>query len=270
MRKKNKTLIKLNVLSLFLFPLLIASCSDDPASSFDPEDVPQAPGFENIEMDIAIFKSQSSMQIAETKENHSTAAAYAIGAQAALTSMAQLPNMLFLEDAWGDPEYSDGVYSWQYSYAYEGESASFGVTAEELSNGDVDWQLRISVNTAEESVDNALLLRSVVSADGQTGYWELYDIEESGDPEIRLSFEMDNNVPVQILLENGDGIDGSNEILYETEGNITSIIYRNTDGQSQTELVWNNESGEGYLISNEYNNGEKSCWGEDYEDTDCE
>ncbi|MEX0773089.1 MAG: hypothetical protein WEB89_09160 [Balneolales bacterium] len=275
---KIKTLPRTYILTLFFFPLLMTSCSDDPASSIDLEDAPEPPSLENVTMDLSIFESESNQKVAEMSShemsqilgNHDMAAMHATIVQQKFSSMAMLPSLFFNKNQWGQVDFKDDMFVWEYDQPFEGESASFLVTAQELSNGDIEWKLQVSANTEEQTIDDEIMLRTLVSADSQTGSWDVYNIEQSSGSVYRIEYEMVDDNPVRILLQDNASEGEHFEILYEANDPQYSILFINSDGQVYTELDWNIETGTGYFITDEYNEGEKSCWDEEYRDTDCQ
>lgn len=249
---------------LLLVPLFFVSCSDDPVGGLNPDDIPPAPDFEELRPDFSIFHDHPDNKgTIHNTDGFAQASSIALSVEGALSGLAMWPGMFFQEDIWGDPELVGGVYTWEFSYAFQGEGMSFVVTAEELSNGSVEWQLRFSLQTEEESIDNALFLRVRVSGDGQEGSWEIFDFENPERAVATLNFAKENDRPVYIQLDMADG-EFQSQILYEVDGSQSSLILTE-DGHPNTEIVWNNETGTGYIISD----SEMFCWDENYSDTDC-
>ncbi|MEX0778345.1 MAG: hypothetical protein WD491_04685 [Balneolales bacterium] len=249
-------------ISLLLPSLLITSCGDDPVSGLNKEDVPPPPNFNEIDMDLSVFDAALNSSSAMQSSNSYTEAAYtARAAELSLTALATWPNILFQENQWGDAELRDGVFTWEYSYAFEGEGMSFVVTADELANGDTDWQLRFSLQTAEDNIENALFLRAIISADGQEGRWTIYNMDNPDEALGTLTFEKEDDVPVYIKFELSEDEFDASQILYEVDGTMSSLIFKDS-GQTESEIHWNNATGSGCITKN----GEESCWNENYED----
>ena len=266
----NKTVPIKNFVILILIlvsSLFVASCSDDPASGLNPEEVPTPPRFEDVRMDLSAFNNTPDQAIAEVG-NHHMAATFANAIQMQMDAFASFPMLFFNEESWGEAEMVNGVYTWEYSFSVEGESMVLTVTAEEQAGGGMDWQLRYSLHTAEESIDDALFIRAVVSADGQEGYWEIYDIETGAENGLRMDYRKNDGAAEYISIKLASNSE-EDQIVYEVNGSQAELVLTNSSGTVTTEISWDIHTGVGYIISNGYNDGQKSCWDESYQNTAC-
>ncbi|MEX0685352.1 MAG: hypothetical protein WD267_01705 [Balneolales bacterium] len=251
-----------------IVPLILISCSDDPAGNEDRGEAPTPPSFSDIKMDLSIFENEPSQQTAET-DNHNQAGIIAMVVQAQMTALSSLPQVYFNPETWGESNYDNGDYTWNYDYSWGGESMSINVTVDDLPDGGHDWQLRYSLSTSEENIDNALFIRAVVSEDEKEGYWEIHDIEGSGDV-YRLDFRLNDDEMADYVSIKPSGASNQEEIAYELDGSQASLIMRDDDGEITTRMGWNNDTGTGFIQSDGYNDGMISCWDEDYMDSGCE
>ncbi|MEX2640198.1 MAG: hypothetical protein WD266_05910 [Balneolales bacterium] len=260
---KTRLYMKLGIL-LIAVPALIIACGDDPASGgLDPDDIPQPPDFGDLEMDLSVFQEGPAQSATvQSVENYTYASNMALAVQNTLTGLAALPNAYFQQEMWGEPDLSGSDYTWEYDYGFGGESMGFTVTASEQPGGFYEWQLRFSMQSGEESINNALLMEALVSADGQEGSWEIFDLEDPDRSLARLTYEKEGDVPVNISIIESE--DQSSEITYVMDEPTGTITF--TDGsQIHTEITWNTDTGTGSVSSGDGT----MCWDENFDDTEC-
>lgn len=268
---------------LFLLSASLAftlwSCDDDPTGP-DLDDEPDPPSFDQVELELSIFEdsdhfSSSSfstedvMPHFETKEEYFTAyeqaAWYAWFAQFYFETMALFPRAYFNQEQWGEPSLDGNTWVWEYAWSYDGESVAFKITAEDTGEA-MYWEARYSISTQEENIDNALLISAQDYHDGSGGDWQMYDLMEQDEPVFEFTYELDGDTTTMVDLSFDDQEDG--RYLYEREDEISTLTFWDiSDGQSVIE--WNNETGEGFIESPDYQSGERVCWDENYQNTEC-
>ncbi|GEM_PF-2660446 len=274
-------------LSALLFLILtigLTGCSDDPAS-VDPEDAPQPPTFEEIEPDFSIFDEagfQAQINSTEQSEDrpefssmlrsgmeqesaYEAAAWYAYIANSLFQSAGMFPSLFFNEQMWGDPEIQGDTWVWEYSYSFEGESLTMRVTSTSVNNSQ-NWELTYSYSGEDEDFENALLLSAQVNHDGSGGSWQFHDMfEPDAAPIFQVDYEIENDITTLLDLfydENGE------RFLFESDGTTSTLRWWESS-TVESELGWNNDTFEGYIESDQYNNGIRTCWDSDFQNTEC-
>lgn len=268
--------------TIFILMFTLWSCDDDSPTGPDLDDAPAAPSMENVSMDFSIFDganqfkqldanstSTFSEEIGQLQQNGLTsyeqAAIHAITAQFWFEIMSAFPTTFFQEQQWGDPKVDGNTWIWEWSHSFEGESVSMVITAE-TTGDERHWELRYSTQGMEEELDNALFLSAQVSLDESYGQWQMYDFMDETTPVFEIKYELDGEVTTLVDFAFDQENDG--RFLYEREGEIISLFFGDVvDGQGL--IQWNNETGVGFIESPGYRDGERVCWDENFQNTEC-
>jgi len=273
---------KLTILILSL--TLIWGCSDSTGPSSD--EPPTPPSFERIEMDLDIFdnaflnkgdfpqdidKIRSMMDSGEAspmndQSPYEAAAFFAFYADMLFQSFSIYPTIFFNTDTWGDPQVDGDTWIWEFSQNFEGESFTMRVTAETTSTSQI-WELRYSYSGSEgPDVDNGLFMSAVISLNGNTGEWAIYDLyEEQQGALVNFDYVIEDDVTTMLDINMPQG---DERLLYEVNGQ-TATLKGFESGTEYTTVQWNRETGSGWIQSNDYNNGAQTCWDTNFETTPC-
>jgi len=269
------------LLSSFMLLFLVWSCDDDSPTGPDLDEAPEPPTVEDVEMDFSVFENAENfnaggfsvrekstddaldVMINEDMPAFEQAALYAQFAQVWFQTMGQLPQAFFQQEAWGEPDMCDDKWCWEWSMSAEGESMTMTVTAEDR-NDVRHWELRYTTEGTDEDLDNALLIASQINLDGSGGSWQLYDFFEE-EPVFNVDYVLEDGVTTMVDLgyEEEDA-----RYLYERDGNMSTLTLWDVFESGESEVVWNNEDGYGYIQSPAYHGGEQVCWDEDFINTD--
>lgn len=283
-----------NIFNLFIILILagaLAACDSSTSSSAD-EDPPEPMEFSDIEMDIEIFQqgggtvpqfntknmaAEVAQYLSEGTKNtdftpYDFAGLWALAAESIFQSYAAFPNVYFNENMWGDGQLEGDTWVWEFSQSVEGESITMRVTAEEVGNM-VNWELRYSFSApGEEDIDNALMLSAELQSDGTTGTWAIHDFGEAdadNTPAIEFEFMIEDDITTFLEMRVFDEVDGNFEnLLYEVVDQTASLSFLLGDVPT-TYIEWDRESWEGFVESDDYNNGIRSCWDSDFRTTEC-
>ncbi len=282
-----------NLLNLFIILMLavaIAAC-DSSTSSDTSTDPPEPMEFSDIEMDLELFQqagrtapefdtknmaAQVAEYLGEGAENeqftpYDFAGLWALAADAVFQSYGMLPNVYFNEEMWGEGTLDGNTWVWEFSQTVEDESITMRVTAEEIEDM-VNWELRYSFSSPDESIENALLLSAEVRTDGTAGTWAIHSFaEDTGDdaPEIEFEFLIEGDITTMLEMRVFDEVDGNFEnLLYQVVDQTASLSFLLGDALT-TYIEWNRETWEGFVESDEYNDGVRSCWDSNLQTTEC-
>lgn len=271
----------------FLLLFTTWSCSDDSPTGPSPEDAPEAPSLEEVEMDFSIFENAESFYSIEPDSRealkkqmgtladdeyftaYEQAAFYAFFAEIWFQTMGSLPAAYFNEHQWGDPEVDGDTWIWEWNHHFDDELYfSMRITAETLNN-ERHWELRYTVQWEEEdeNLDNALLIASQVRLDGSGGSWQMHDFfDESDDPIFKVDYDLDGDLATRVNMEFDEEEDG--RFLYQSDGSTGSLEFWDALDSGYSIIEWDNETGAGSIQSPNYRGGEKVCWDEDFQNTD--
>lgn len=275
---------KLIVLVLAL--TLLWGCGD---SSTGPssDNPPEPPSFERIEMDLGIFNNADfskadlpkdvekirsmvnagdALPMNQGQSPYEAAAFYAFYAEFMFQSFSIYPTVFFNTDLWGDPRVDGDTWIWEFTQNFEGESLTMRVTAETTSTSRI-WELRYSYSGSEgPDVDNGLFMSAVISLNGNTGEWAIYDLyEEQQGALVNFDYVIEDDVTTMLDINMPQG---DERLLYEVDGQIASLKAFNSGSQNTT-IQWNRETGSGWIQSNDYNDGVQTCWDTNFETTPC-
>ncbi|MEX0681711.1 MAG: hypothetical protein WD097_10055 [Balneolales bacterium] len=262
--------------------LVIWNCSDSPAGP-DLSNAPDAPTIENVEMDFSVFEQAENYESSQMKSlsefsskwqhrlestdssAYEQAALFAFYADFWFQQMGHLPATFFNENNWGDPDLEGDTWIWEWHFAAQGESITMTVTAETVDN-ERHWELRYSTEGTESDLDNALLIASRIRLDGTGGNWELYDFHVE-DPVFVVEYEFDGNITTRVDMRFDDEEEG--RFLYQRDDSISTLQMWDVFSTGLMTIEWNNDNGTGSVQSPDYRDGEKVCWNEDFQDTEC-
>ncbi len=283
---------KLNILMILVLAVALAACSDNGTTGVSDEDPPEPMSFNDIEMDIEIFQQAGKLDPdsdiaelsaefnellnagtqAEQMSPYEFAGLWATSADAMFQSFSALPSMWFNDQMWGEPELDGDTWIWEFSETFEGESVTIVVTAQE--SGDmVFWELRYSISTPDgPNFEDELLMSADLRQDGTSGTWTIYElIEDNPENQASVDFEfmIDDGLTTFLEISFSDDIgDNFENVLYEVEDVIASLAYFE-GGSITTFIEWNRDTWEGFIESEQYNDGIRSCWDSNLQTTEC-
>ncbi|MEQ8525710.1 hypothetical protein [Gracilimonas sp.] len=260
---RNSRVIKL-LSALLLFSFTIISCGEDPVSS--NEDPPVLPEFENVEPDLSYFTDNPPQN---SNSNYSQAYGYGV-AIGGITSFAQIYTSSFTTATSEDASFEDGQWVWEYTYSYQGESASVSLIAEE-SDGFINWEMTWTIDSQEFSLENYTILEGRVATDGSSGNWTFNNLNsETNTEEPFLVTEWSVSGENNFESETDYYQDGSvvTSYTFTQNSNEFTVTYSDVDSESDITVFWDNEAGTGYYQSGS-DSANRLCWDDTYQDVTC-
>jgi hypothetical protein len=259
---------------VFLF--LLASCQDNPVSFSD--EPPELPPMESMEMDFSMFASGESQQKTGVADEHGRYSNFANAAGRVLIMKVAVgvnlvvPKILLKAAQDAEPEFNDqGEWVWSYSKTADDTLFEVRLVATSVNGNEVNW--RLFVTNTENDLHDQLLFEGVTRKDEQSGRWTYYQLagDGAGDPvsEIAWNIPQEDHAELRLdILSDRHGRQGD-YIEYQSVPPVNRAYYYNAENDALTEIEWNTETGEGYLIAPGYNDGGKACWGPDYRNAAC-
>ena len=166
-------------------------------------------------------------------------------------------------------EVSSGEYQWRYSASNQDKSFSVLLTANVDDNDDVDWKFFVTTDATNPPLNNALFFSGEADYDGSDGTWMYYDGTDTPISSIEWDIDSANDIEIDFMvLSNRNGNQGS-EISYDFDGSYKTVVYEDGENDEQTTIEYNVETKAGFIISPDYNDGEKSCWDENLNNISC-
>ncbi len=147
----------------------------------------------------------------------------------------------------------------------------------------VDWRLEVSTNDPEFLLDHFKWFEGEVMNDNSEGYWQFYDpvlapptlitnvsAATEGTETVRIDWEHASATEHRLSVTvNSEGHPDEGDYLDFYESLIVGYINHYDASEVQySEITWY-PNGSGSLTVPDYNNGEKACWDEKQEDTNC-
>ena len=257
---------------LLIGAFLITACSDDPAS-LNSDEPPQLPPVESMQMDFSTFDNnqQPKNSLGKASSNFGQAAVRAFVLKSVVDLNLAIPRALLEAASNSDAEFNEeGEWVWSYSHTAGEDSYEVRLVASRESDAETSWQFFVSNSTL--NLEDKLFFSGTTSGEGSQGTWTYYNLmsdtqEAVSNTEWTVSGE--DEVSLRLEVVSGRFDNEGDYIEYTFDGIIKNAVYYNADEDATTELQWNIETNEGYIIAPNYNNGEQACWDENFEDVSC-
>lgn len=254
----------------------LSGCGDD-STSTDIEEAPQTPNLEQAQPDVSFFEENNLQKEIATEgatTNNYNQAKSTVLFNSILFSFGQSYNMLFTEASQEEATFDNGVWEWAYSYNYQGVSADFRTTAEEVANS-MRWATFWSYDDGQDiSFENYKVFEGTISNDESSGDWTFYapdpELEEET-PFMTSTWDITSETEKEIILEIfGEAIDEENTgkvatVYFEQNGAEFSMTFEFTDDENYL-VTWNTDTNIGSITFG----GETLCWDENFQDAECE
>lgn len=265
--------------SIFLLGILVLGACSETDSVFSPptptEVAPQLPNTETMKMDLSAFDEEATSDGEASNEefsNFNNAVFQAYLLEVVVNWNLGLPSKIF--DAAANTQATlNGQGKWVWSYSTRANSDRYEVRllGDREDANTISWQCYVT--STELGIENFLLFEGNSNNDGTQGTWYHYDIVTLDDENRATINEWskqgdDLTLNIEVLP---DGNEFSGDIIeFATDGTVNDAYFYNANLDTTTELQWNNETLVGYLITSNYNNGEKACWDSTLKNGTCE
>lgn len=263
MRKRALTFLTLCLLSV----TLLISCTESNTNS--DAITPNIPSVESMTFDLSDL--DDSNQKAKAGSNFNAAIFRAGVAKFILDANLVIPKVLITAAQDRSPEeVAEGEYQWRYSAENGDNNFSVLLTAEVDDEDNVEWNFFVTTNATDPPLNNFLFFSGEADFDGSDGSWTYFDAnEDEAVSKIEWDIDEDGSIDLEFsVLSDRNGNQGS-EINFEFDGTIKTLVYIDGSNNTTTTIEYNTETKAGFIISPNYNNGEKSCWDESLEDITC-
>jgi len=254
------------LIAVFAFTLTIAACDDSDDSSSVPPEVPPA---SSLDINFQGLEDGSANK-AKPGTNFNTAVISSVTIKAILQSSVAIPRAL-LDAAQNQApdQISENEWEWSYSAGANGNSFEVRLTAE-VTPELVNWNFFVSADANGVTIQDALLFSGTSNLDGSEGEWNTFNFI-TNDLLSTVSWQV-SELDTSIVLEafEGGSTDPIGVIEYTFDGTVKTIVFTNNSTGEEITISWNIETGEGFIIAPNFNNGEKSCWGQPgFENVPC-
>jgi len=261
---------------LMTLHLAMIACNNNPTGT-EKQEVPSLPPAESMQIDISLFTGQHQAGKAAvlSGQNFNQAAARVLVINTLVVLTLSLPIAALVAAASQQPKFeSDGKFHWTYT-VHQGATVAEADLAGwiDTPNQESVWEMRITNNRSNPPLDHFLWYKGRASLVDHQGYWDVYDAThpENSPKALRIDWSQpsqdQSTVKFTVVLpgipQNGD------QITYAANGNDRSIRYFDNSAAQTMEVAWDAQTGAGYLLAPNYNNGEKACWDAQGNDVTC-
>ena len=263
----------LNKISFFLFLIVfsLAGC-DTVDSSADAEEIPAVIPVEAFTLDMDMFGPQASKSLHES--SHYVAAVWRVGVATLVTgTILYVPAVLTEAVQEVEPIEQGGTYIWAADTLISGQVHGVELRAR-LNSGAIDWTMRVSGIDDEtgQYLENFVLYEASTGITSNSGTFEIYYPREGASLKVMdgsYMVENDTDHTLQFSIpENVEDIGGS-VAIYNHSAVQNSIDLTGPEGRNHF-IEWDTQTNAGSLTADDYNNGERGCWGADLQNVDCE
>ncbi len=262
----------ISLISILCISLLISSCDDDPASVND--EPPKLPPVQSMEADFSDFESQQekTQPQVESSDNFQRAVSTAFLMKAAIEFNLAIPRALLTAAKNADAELNEDE-QWEWSFSKSTDGKTFGVRLVGSREGEntVNWQF--FVTNSQLGLEDHLFFSGTTNSDETEGVWTYYSLQDTANKEevSRIEWTVNGEDDVQLRLDVSSDRNGNkgDYIDYTFDGTLKTATYHDSSEDEETTIQINVDNEAGYIIAPEYNNGNKACWDENFQDITC-
>ena len=246
---------------------LFTACSTSPED--DPGDPPTIPSTASMDIDYSGMQSTNFKTASQTDSTYIAALIAASITKVSYDALISIPKTLLEAAQNSEPEYI-GNATWQWEYSASGEGASYSVRlTANTSREEVDWKFYVLLSSPAVTWDDVLLFSGSTTYDGSEGIWLIYN-PTTEKRIVSTGWSIDETTTGLSMGIFPQGNDTREYLItYTFEGTTKTLVYYNDGEQSQTTIQWDTETGVGFLIAPNFNDGEQACWDENFQDTTC-
>jgi len=259
---------------ILLGAFLVTSCNDDPAS-LNSENPPEIPPVESMSVDVSTFNAYQQNKEALGKESNTNFAQAAVRAfviKSVVELNLAIPKALLAAASESDAEFNeDGEWVWSYTKNAGSDTYEVRLVATQENENEITWQF--FVTNSALGLNDKLFFSGTTNSDGTEGTWTYYSLMSSSEEPVSITewaVTEEGNVDLRLDVVSDRFNNEGDYIEYSFDGTVKNAVYYDADEDTATELQWNIETNAGYIIAPNYNNGEKACWDENFEDVSCE
>lgn len=263
---------KLSVFAVGLLLLTISSCTDNPSKI--SEKPPQLPPANSMQMDFSNFQNNQKSESAATlsTNNFTKAAGAAMLMKGVVELNLAIPRILLKAAQNANSQLNDsGKWEWKFSKNADGNTFSVRLVASRTDNNKVNWDFYVS--SSNLGLNDQLFFSGTTSADGSSGIWTYYSLKNANSQEavsqINWTVNGDNDISLKLEVKSDRNNNQGDYIEYSFDGTLKTATYYDASSDETTKMQINVNTHAGYIITPNYNNGDKACWDKDFQDTTC-
>lgn len=238
--------------------------------------MPVLPPTASMQMDISFFKASPEASLNKTmlsKSNFIAAAARVAFINAGVILASIAPSAVFAAAISQQPVLQeDGKFHWIYSVS-EG-LVNFSVDLVgwiEVPDTEAVWEVFVSSTNHWPPLNRFLWYQGRSKIGNKLGWWLFHDPKsvDSLRDVLRIDWEIDDELDHELVFTNVHSLsaDFGDWLKYGIELSDRFLIFFDASANRTNTIYWNAETGAGFIEWFDYNNGAKSYWDENRNDT---
>ena len=261
--------MKYRILKLVCLLLTVSVFAISCNTTNSGDNPPQMPPAESMSVDISEMESASNKQRAKLAESNFNTAVLASGiAKVILEANLAIPKAL-ITAAQEEAYESIGNSEWEWSYNTAANGQNFGVrlTATANSNDNVTWNFYVTNSAA--GLDNKLFFTGTSDYEATSGTWTYFALQSDQELSVVSWERTENTTSIELNVESDRNNNRGDSISYDFDGSVKTVVFTDVSEDETTTISYNSETLAGFIISPNYNEGAKSCWDENLNNTTC-
>lgn len=261
-------------LVLVTIGMTIISCSDKTTDT-TPGNTPSIPPEYSMAMNFSNFEGQYDVDQATTEASKNFGqAAFRAGLFKSIVDInLAIPRALLRAASEADVQLNENKdWEWEFNTTAESNEYEVRLTAARDQAGDASWNFYVT--NPQFGLEDKLFFSGVSYEQDTKGSWSYFSLLDSDGKEEKVSQitwtaenEDDLNLRLDVVSNRNDN--EGDYLDYTLEGNIKTAVYFDASKGQETTIKWNTETNAGYIIAPDYNEGNKACWDDNFEDTSC-
>ena len=246
---------------LMLFGILFVSCSDSNDIAGDPPIIPES---STMDIDISDLQVQRKDVSAQT-DSASFRALFTATILGGVLQVNHIPAFILEAAKNAEPEYKgDGEWNWSFNPPTIGGSA---LLIANTGREEVTWSLYFTLG--QQRAQQFLYFSGTSTYDGKDGVWNIHNIDTEN-VVASSNWEITEDLTSLDINFYEDGSNNpSTTISYEFDGQIKTISLFQAEENTTVIVEWDVDTKVGFIIAPGFNEGEKACWDNQFQDKSC-
>jgi hypothetical protein len=270
---------KLLATGLVFSMLWLVACEKNPTDS--KSEKPNLPPQSSMAVDLNMFNNAAGLSKIGAEQTNAglnfITARLTVGAiNLAVFAHMSVPVLTFAAALSQEPVLkNDGKWHWIYSVANtSGQQFQADLAGSIDASARVSrWEMRISTTGLGTPLNDFLWYSGEASLDNDAGQWDIYDSAQPNSSVKVVHIDWDHpsatNATLKFTIVKPQVPENGDVLTYKAENSSRSVTYFDQSANSTLQIFWDEVTHAGYIIAPSYNNGQKSCWDSQLNDTTC-
>jgi len=222
-----------------------------------------------MSVDFSEMEAASNQSKAKLAESHFNTAVFASSiAKVILQANLAIPKALVTAAKAETPEsINNSEWEWSYNTAANGQNFGVRLTATAESNDNVTWNFYVTNSAA--GFDDELFFTGTSDYEATAGTWTYFDLQSGQQLSVVTWQRTDGSTSIELNVESDRNNNRGDSISYDFDGTVKTVVFIDVSEDETTTISYNTETLAGFIISPNYNEGAKSCWDGNLNNTTC-